>query len=103
MTVDEFADALGSTNLEFIREGSYTNGNGQVGYWATYRDLEQYLWFSVSSTEIPLAPDEVAAAITSPQRWVARENPYPNKAGQLGFEVTVLSKGHAFMLGATPW
>lgn len=102
MTVDEFAEALGSKNLRFVEDGQYRNVWEQSGYWAIYRDAERCLRFSVSATEIRLAADEVATAITAPGRYVARANPYLNRKGQLGFEATVHSGGHAFMLNAAP-
>jgi hypothetical protein len=68
MTVDEFAEALVSERLEFVLEGHYSNRYGQVGYRAIYKDADRYLWFSVSATEISLAPDEVAMAIRADGR-----------------------------------
>jgi hypothetical protein len=100
MTVDEFAAELQSPTLQRVQEGFYSNDSGQVGYRATYRNETLHLWFSISATETPFAPDEVTVAITAPTRWVRRENPYPNKRGSEGFEATVHSGGHAFMLGA---
>jgi hypothetical protein len=102
VTVDQFAEALVSERVQFIQEGHYSNSYGQIGYRAIYRDPERYLWFSVSATETSLAPDEVAMAIRASGRWVQRANPYLNRNGQQGFEATVLSGGHAFMLGAAP-
>lgn len=103
MTVDKFAIELQSPTLQFVQEGSYANAFGQIGYRAIYRNADHHLWYSISSTESPFAPDEVAMAITSPTRWIQRENPYCNKKGNIGFEATVLSGGHAFMLGAADW
>lgn len=102
MTVDEFAEALVSERLQFIQEGHYSNSCGQIGYRAIYRDAERYLWFSVSATEVSLAPDEVAMAIRANGRWVQREYPYLNRKGEQGFEATVHSGGRAFMLNAAP-
>jgi hypothetical protein len=102
LTVDEFAEALISEGVQFVLEGYYSNSYGQIGYRAIYRDADRYLWFSVSSTEVSLAADEVATAIRARGRWVQRENPYLNRKGQQGFEATVLSGGHAFMLNASP-
>jgi hypothetical protein len=102
VTVDEFAEVLGSGRLQFILEGHYSNSYGQVGYRAIYKDADRYFWFSVSATEISLAPDEVAMAIRANGRWVQREYPYLNRNGQQGFEATVHSGGHAFMLNAAP-
>jgi hypothetical protein len=102
VTVDEYAEALVSRGLQFIQDGQYRNGFGQAGYRAIYRDAERYLWFSVSGMETSLAPDEVAMAIRANGRWIQRENPYLNRNGQQGFEATVHSGGHAFMLNAAP-
>ncbi|SRR6266702_3477589 len=100
MTVDEYALELQSPALEFVQEGRYSNAFGRVGYRAIYKNAIYYLWYSVSSTESGLAPDEVATAITAPERWIQRENPYFNRKSHVGFEATVNSGGHAFMLGA---
>jgi hypothetical protein len=100
MKVDEYALELQSRALGFVQEGHYSNAFGQVGYRAIYRNAIYYLWYSVSSTESAVAPDEVAAAITAPKRWIQRENLYVNRKGNVGFEATVNSGGHAFMLGA---
>ena len=100
MIVDEYALELQSAALGFVREGHYSNAFGQMGYRAIYRNAIYYLWFSVSSTETAFAPDEVATAITAPKRWIQRENPYFNRKGNVGFEATVNSGGHAFMPGA---
>jgi hypothetical protein len=102
VTVDEYAEALVSNGLQFVQDGQYSNAFGQLGYRAIYRCAERYLWFSVSSTETPLAPDEVAVAIRASGRWIQRENPYLNRNGRQGFEATVHSGGHAFMLNAAP-
>jgi len=100
MTVDEYALELQSGALGFVQEGRYSNAIGQVGCRAIYRNAIYYLWYSVSSTESAFAPDEVATAITASKRWIQRENPYFNRKGNVGFEATVNSGGHAFMLGA---
>jgi len=100
MTVDEFALELKSSTLRFVQEGCYTNTSGQVGYWAVYRNRILYLWHSISATESSFAPDEVIMAITASTRWIQRENPYRNRKGNIGFEATVHSGGHAFMLGS---
>lgn len=102
MTVDEFAQVFSSGTLEFVEDGRYQNQSGQVGYRAIYRDTERYLWFSVSNTEIAIAIDEVAAAITTPDRQIIRENSYWNQYGRQGFEATVRSGEHWFMLNAAP-
>jgi hypothetical protein len=101
MTVDAFALGLKSPKLQFVQDGYYiSKTSGQVGYWAIYRNGEFYMWYSISATESSFAPDEVMVAITAPTRWVQRENPYDNKKENKGFEATVRSGGHAFMLGA---
>jgi hypothetical protein len=100
MTVDEYATELQARSLELVAEGSYTNSFGQVGYRATYRNADLHLWFSVSATEVRIAPDEVAMAISAQGRWIQRANPYTNSKDNIGFEATVHSGGHAFMLGA---
>jgi hypothetical protein len=103
MTVDDFANVLLREGLQLIQEGHYENRFGQTGYRATYRHGDQYYWFSISGTEIGFAPDEVAAAITHPERSIQREYPYLNTRGRLGFEATVRAGDHSFMLNAAPY
>ena len=99
MTVDEFADAISSPDLQQVESGFYSNCWGQLGYFACYRGPNGYFKFSVSATESPIAPDEVAVALRAAGSWVQRAKPYSNRKGQEGFEATVHSGGHAFMLG----
>ena len=101
MTVDDFVTEISGV-LRFIGDGYYHNKFGQMGYWARYRNSIRYYSYSVSGIEVRLAPDEVALAISAPERLIQREYPYINRKGVLGFEATVLSIGHAFMLSATP-
>jgi hypothetical protein len=102
MTVDEFSEILRDRKLEFVSDGWYQNQFGQKGYRAIYRDPARYYWFSVSGTETPFALDEVALAIRTPGRQITREYPYRNRNQQQGFEATVRSGEHSFMLCAAP-
>jgi hypothetical protein len=102
MTVDQYAEVLPRGGLEFVQDGYYTNRFGQPGYRASYKGPIAYFWYSVSATENPVAPDEVAQAITHPERNVFRENVYFNRNGQQGFEATVRAGDHSFMLNAAP-
>jgi len=102
MTVDIFAKVLRSFNLALVEDGHYCNRLGRTGYRATYKDSCSYYWFSVSNTDAAFALDEVALAITASERVIQRENAYLNRKRSTGFEATVLSGGHAFMLNAAP-
>jgi hypothetical protein len=101
MTVDEYAELL-RMRLEFVEDGRYTNRDSQTGYRAIYKDARAYYWYSVSVTEVPVAPDEVAQAITDPGRSILREKSYLNASARQGFEATVRSGEHHFMLNAAP-
>ncbi len=102
MTVDEFAETLSRGGLQLVEDGQYQNKFGKIGYRTVYRDPVHYYWFSVSGTDIAFALDEVALAIRAPGRQVMRENPYWNRNLQQGFEATVRSGEHCFMLNAAP-
>ena len=103
MNVDAFAVRISCIKLILVNCGFYTNSWGQRGYFAVYRiDGECFIKYSVSATEIPIQPDEVAVAIRAPGSRIQRAKPYLNRKGQQGFEATVLSGGHAFMLNAAP-
>ena len=102
MTVNQFALALLTEGLDLVREGNYCNRFGQFGYYAIYTSSARFYWYSVSGTDTGFAPDEVAIAITSRTRTVQRELPYWNSRGQRGFEATVRSGGHSYMLGSAP-
>jgi hypothetical protein len=100
MTVDTFANALRSPAIELIGKGWYENEFSQMGYWARYRLDGCWYWFSVSNTDVEIAPDEVAAAITCADRNILREGIFPNKKGNVGFESTVKCAEHHYMLAA---
>jgi hypothetical protein len=102
MTVEEYAQVLLNVSIQFVHDAYYTNREGQTGYRAIYRHGNSYFWYSVSRTEVPIAPDEVAQAITDPARTVFRANPYFNRNSQQGFEATVRAGEHCFMLNSAP-
>jgi hypothetical protein len=102
MTVDEFAEMLLDPGLEFVAEGHYVNRDGRTGYRAVYKHPQTYYWYSVSGAEAAIEPDEVAQAVMHPSRTVLRENTYFNRSGKHGFEATVSSAEHWFMLNAAP-
>ena len=102
MTVDEYAEILLERRLQFVHDGYYLNKEGQTGYRATYQRSSAYFWYSVSNSEAPIAPDEVARAITDPGRDIRRENRYFNRNLREGFEATVRAGDHSFMLSAAP-
>jgi len=100
MTIDDVAMLLRSPARQLLRQGFYSNQSGQSGYFAEYQVLDGFVKYSVSATDFPFAPDEVFMAITGPRRWIQRANRYCNKRGRAGFEATVHSAGHAFMITA---
>jgi hypothetical protein len=102
MIVDDFAAVLMSGCLDLVEDGYYQNKLGQAGYRATYRNSGRYHWYRVSGTDNPVAPDEVATAITTPGRTIQREYPYLNSRGKQGFEATVRYEDHSFMLNSAP-
>jgi hypothetical protein len=102
MTVDDFAAVLLSQDIDLIGDGTYKNRVGQIGYRAVYSYSGRYYWYSVSGTETRFAPDEVATAITTSGRIIQREYPYLNRSEKLGFEATVRSGDHSFMLNSAP-
>jgi hypothetical protein len=102
MTVDQFAEILQGGELRLVHDGYYVNRFGQCGYRVMYKGPIAYYSYRVSGTETPVAPDEVAHAITHPERNVSRENVYSNRNGQQGFEATVRAGDHSFMLNAAP-
>jgi hypothetical protein len=102
MTIDDLAVFMRGPELRLVREGFYSNSYGQRGYFAEYQCFRMFLKYSVSSTDLAFALDEVSTAISAPRRWIQRVNSYSNKNGQTGLEATVHSAGHAFMLTATP-
>jgi len=100
MTVDDFAEVLRNPAVQVTGQDWYHNQQGQRGYKATLSLGSDQYWYSVSNTDIAITPGQVAAAILSPSRVVRRENPYDNSSGEPGFEATVWSEGHSYMLGA---
>jgi hypothetical protein len=102
MTVNAFAAALLEEGLQFVSAGTYRNKAGTAGYKAIYRNARSYFWYSVSATDATFSPAKVAQAITAPRKKIQREFPYVNGTGNLGFEATVRSGDHSFMLGAGP-
>jgi hypothetical protein len=100
MNVEEYAFLVSLPYLLEVKSGFYLNCRRQRGYFACYRlPGGCFVKYSVSATELPVAPDEVATAIQAPGRWIQRQNPYSNRKNNEGFEATVYSGGHAFMLG----
>jgi hypothetical protein len=55
--------------------------------------------FSVSNTDVPIAPDEVAEAITSPERKIEREGTYATQKDSL--ESTIRVAEHCYMINAS--
>jgi len=102
MTVDEFAKLLLDKRVQLLGDGYYKNKSGQVGYRASYRHPQTYCWYSVSASDYPISADEVASAITQHGSEILRENSYRNRNDVRGFEATVRSEDHHFMLGAAP-
>ncbi len=98
-TVNDFATKL-SRNLVLVKERQYRNKSGQVGYTVVYKDSFRHYQISVSNTDLPFALDEIVAALVAFDRKIQREYPYLNRRQSIGFEATVWSSGHAFMLTA---
>jgi hypothetical protein len=102
MTVDRYAEILLSGGLRLVEEKYYENKVGRTGYKAIYKNSRAYYWYSVSGTEVRVAPDEVAQAVTDPERQILREKTYSNRKTQPGFEATIRAGEHCFMLNSSP-
>ena len=95
MTVDQFAEILRDPRTRIDEEGLYPH-NKPRGYRAILECRNLWYWYSVSGTLNRVTPSDTADAITSPRRLIDREGSY--KDGR-GFEATVRSGGHSYMLG----
>ena len=94
MTVGEFAQAIRSGE---VTDGSFYPWHRPRGYRAAVRVGNLWYWYSVSNTDRKITPAEVADAITDCRlRRIQRSNPYKNGRG---FEATVWSGDHCYMLG----
>jgi hypothetical protein len=93
MDIDLIADKLMQAT---IVSGYFYPWNNPRGYRATVRVGNEWYWFSVSNTNQPVSPTQVAHAIRSKDRYIERSKPY--KQGR-GFEATVRCGDHWYMLG----
>ncbi len=98
MTIDDFAVALRNPAIVTVESGWYESGAGR-GYWANLYLNGWWYHFSVSKTHVPFAPDEVASAITSPERQVGRVGTYTTQKDSL--EATVKVADHWYMINAS--
>jgi hypothetical protein len=98
--IDDFARAMTRSDCTLADAGRYENGYSRKGYFAKIRSGNKHLSFSVSNCDNSLAPNEVATAITHPNRHIYRQGYYRNKKGVRGFEATVRSGEHFYMLSA---
>ena len=96
MVVDEFAAILRDKTTQVMESGFYHNQNNVPGYWAVVWNRHQWYWFSVSNCGNSMSLNEVATAISAPERSIGREGRY--KGGH-GYEATIASGGHSYMLG----
>jgi hypothetical protein len=97
MTVESFATVMRDPSLCLEAESEYVSQRtGKLGYRAILVAHKLWYWYSVSSTSTRVTPAEVAIAITSANCHVERCGPYKNGSG---FEATVRSDGHWYMLG----
>ena len=95
MTVDEFAEVLRNPAAKLESEGYYPIRKPR-GYWAHIEVGGRLYWYSVSSSLEPVSASEVATAITDRFRKIERCGAYKNGSG---FEATVWSGEHCYMLG----
>ena len=98
MTVDLFAQRLRDPRLTIEKIGSYTNRSGLDGCRADIFLDGVWYQYSVHNTESNVSPVQVAAAITSAERIVAREE-FTRDGRQ--YDATVWSGGRAYMLVTT--
>ena len=99
-SIDDFATAMLRSDCTLAGAGEYVNANLRQGHFSRVHSGGKSFWFSVSNADHTLAPDEVATAITHRNREICRQGYYYNKKGARGFEATVRSGDHCFMLGA---
>jgi hypothetical protein len=98
MTVDEFAEVLRNPDVQVTSNECYHNQQRKRGYRANLSLGSNQYWYSVSNTDMAMTAAQVATAIMSPSRKIIRQGDYCNFWGEVGFEATVLSDGHAYML-----
>ncbi|MGO9641741.1 MAG: hypothetical protein ACLP1Y_10610 [Candidatus Acidiferrales bacterium] len=98
MTVDEFAEVLRNADTQLVEKGWYEDQFFQKGYWAELRLGSWWYSFSVSNTEVEIAADEVAAAISSEERKIIRAGVFLDRKGEPGFSATVQCAEHRYML-----
>jgi len=98
MTIDDFAAALRNPAIVTVGSGWYESAAGR-GYWANLYLKGWWYHFSVSKTDVPFAPDEVANAITSPERQILRIGTYTTQKESL--ESTIRVAEHCYMINAS--
>jgi len=97
MTVEDFAEVMRDPRISVETESDYlSKKTRRLGYRAILTVGGRWYWYSVSSTEDRVSPVEVASAITSNGRQIERCGTYKDGTG---FEATVRSGGHSYMLG----
>jgi hypothetical protein len=97
MTVDNFAEVLRDPNLMIDEESYYISHTTRRPGWRAIVTLGgSWYWYSVSSAADRVSAQEVADAITASDRRISRSGSY--KCGA-GFEATIRSGAHWFMLG----
>ncbi len=99
MTIDAPAAALRDPAIVIVDKGWYWNKTGRQGYWGTLYFNGWWYHFSVSNTEVAFAPDEVADAITSPERDNIRVGTYTTEKDSL--ESTIRVAEHCYMINAS--
>ena len=95
MTVDDFAEILRNPRI-IVVDGKFYPWDAPRGYRATIQLGEEWYWYSVSQSLDEVTPKQVAEAITARDRRLQRSKPYKNGRG---FEATVWSGDHCYMLG----
>ncbi|HSC57403.1 MAG TPA: hypothetical protein VLC51_09370 [Nitrospira sp.] len=99
--LDVISNALKSPTAKVIQDGYYQNEQGVWGYYITVWDAGHYHMISVSHTEQPLSPHDIAKALTAPEARIESDGRYQNKRGTLGYYATVLSGEHWYMVSVS--
>jgi hypothetical protein len=96
--LEVIAEALRSNSSKLIDEGPYQNREGIWGYYLTVWHAGHYHMISVSHTDRPQSPRDVAEALTSPAVQVYDSGNYRNRKGTIGYYATAKYGEHWYMV-----
>lgn len=99
--LEVIADALRSSSSKLIDDGPYQNREGIWGYYVTVWHAGHYHMISVSNTDRPQTPKEIAQALCSPLRELHDSGNYRNRKGTIGYWATVKCGEHWYMVSCS--